>query len=75
MVIDGVGDLLSTIARCCRPVPPEPILGLHHAGTWRQHSSRRLPNLLRLRDAHPQRVLAVDWGRPVAGAHVPGRDR
>ena len=27
MVIDGVGDLLSTIARCCRPVPPEEILG------------------------------------------------
>ena len=25
--IQGIGDLLSTYARCCKPVPPEPIVG------------------------------------------------
>ena len=25
--VEGVGDLLSTHARCCNPVPPEPVTG------------------------------------------------
>ena len=25
--VQGVGDLLATYARCCKPVPPEPIVG------------------------------------------------
>ena len=25
--VQGIGDLLSTYARCCKPVPPEPIVG------------------------------------------------
>ena len=24
VVVDGVGDLMSNFARCCRPVPPRP---------------------------------------------------
>jgi GTP pyrophosphokinase len=27
--VQGIGDLLSTYARCCKPVPPEPIVGYH----------------------------------------------
>jgi GTP pyrophosphokinase len=63
MVVDGVGDLLSTIARCCRPVPPEEILGYITLGRGVSIHRATCANLVRLRDANPQRVLAVDWGR------------
>jgi GTP pyrophosphokinase len=64
MIIDGVGDLLSTIARCCRPVPPEEILGYITVGRGVSIHRATCANLLRLREQNPQRVLAVDWGRP-----------
>ena len=64
MVIDGVGDLLSTIARCCRPVPPEAILGYITIGRGVSIHRADCPNLLRLRQVNPERVLTVDWGRP-----------
>jgi GTP pyrophosphokinase len=64
MVVDGVGDLLTTIARCCRPVPPEPIAGYITLGRGVSIHRAECSNLIRLRDTQPQRVLAVDWGRP-----------
>ena len=64
LVIDGVGDLLSTIARCCRPVPPEPIAGFITLGRGVSIHSATCANLIRLREVQPRRVLAVDWGRP-----------
>jgi GTP pyrophosphokinase len=64
MVIDGVGDLLSSFARCCRPVPPEPIAGYITLGRGVSIHRANCPNLIRLRDTQPQRVLVVDWGRP-----------
>jgi len=63
MVIDGVGDLLSTFARCCRPVPPESIAGYITLGRGVSIHRADCANLLRMRDQQPQRVLAVDWGR------------
>jgi len=64
MVIDGVGDLMSSFARCCRPVPPEPIAGYITLGRGVSIHRANCANLLRLRDAQPLRVLSVDWGRP-----------
>ncbi|HQR23221.1 MAG TPA: bifunctional (p)ppGpp synthetase/guanosine-3',5'-bis(diphosphate) 3'-pyrophosphohydrolase [Steroidobacteraceae bacterium] len=71
MVVDGVGDLLSTIARCCRPVPPEPISGYITLGRGVSIHRANCANLLRMQDAQPRRVLAVDWGRPSAERTFP----
>ncbi len=71
MVIDGVGDLLSTIARCCRPVPPEEILGYITIGRGVSIHRASCSNLLRLREVNPERVLTVDWGRPSAERTFP----
>jgi GTP pyrophosphokinase len=63
MVIDGVGDLMSSFAKCCRPVPPEAIAGYITLGRGVSIHRADCANLLRMRDLQPQRVLAVDWGR------------
>jgi len=64
MVIDGVGDLMSSFAKCCRPVPPEAIAGYITLGRGVSIHRADCASLLRMRDLQPQRVLAVDWGRP-----------
>ena len=61
--IQGIGDLLSTYARCCKPVPPEPIVGYITVGRGVSIHSQSCANLARLRAKSPARVLAVDWGK------------
>lgn len=64
LVVDGVGDLLSVMAGCCKPVPREPIAGYLTVGRGVSIHRADCANLLRLRDASPERVMAVDWGQP-----------
>ncbi|HEY2685392.1 MAG TPA: bifunctional (p)ppGpp synthetase/guanosine-3',5'-bis(diphosphate) 3'-pyrophosphohydrolase [Steroidobacteraceae bacterium] len=60
--IQGVGDLLSSYARCCKPLPPESIVGYITVGRGVSIHSRACPNLARLAAKSPARVLAVGWG-------------
>jgi GTP pyrophosphokinase len=62
IVIDGVGDLLSNFARCCSPVPPESIVGYITLGRGVSIHRQDCANLKRLETAHPERVIAVEWG-------------
>jgi len=68
--VQGVGDLLSTYARCCKPVPPESIVGYITVGRGVSIHSQSCANLARLRAKSPARVLAVDWGK-IAGDEFP----
>ncbi|HVY22265.1 MAG TPA: bifunctional (p)ppGpp synthetase/guanosine-3',5'-bis(diphosphate) 3'-pyrophosphohydrolase [Steroidobacteraceae bacterium] len=60
--VQGVGELMSTYARCCRPVPPEIIGGYITQGRGISIHRRNCSNFLRLQDKHPERVIEVDWG-------------
>ena len=66
--VQGIGDLLSTYARCCKPVPPEPIAGYITVGRGVSIHGQSCPNLARLRNRAPARVLPVSWGARAAGA-------
>jgi GTP pyrophosphokinase len=59
--IEGVGDLPTTIARCCGPVPPEPIAGYVTLGRGVTIHRERCPNLLRMQSLNARRVLRVEW--------------
>jgi GTP pyrophosphokinase len=59
--IEGVGDLPTTIARCCGPVPPEPIAGYVTLGRGVTIHRERCPNLLRMQSLNSKRVLRVEW--------------
>ena len=61
--VQGIGDLLSTYARCCKPVPPEPIAGYITVGRGVSIHSQSCANLGRLSIKAPARVLAVAWGK------------
>ena len=58
----GVGDLLCNFARCCRPVPPEPIVGYITQGRGVTIHRQDCGNFLGLNKRHPERVLETAWG-------------
>jgi GTP pyrophosphokinase len=61
--VQGIGDLLSTYARCCKPVPPEAIVGYITVGRGVSIHAQSCANLGRLSIKSPARVLAVAWGK------------
>lgn len=64
----GVDNLLVQTARCCRPVPGEPIAGYLTRMRGVTVHRRDCAAFLRLSSGQPQRVLPVEWGG-VAGGH------
>ena len=60
--VEGVGGLMTNFARCCRPVPPDPIAGYITQGRGVTIHRRHCANILRLADTYRERVLEVSWG-------------
>ena len=60
--IRGLGNLLRTLARCCRPVPPEPIAGYITLGRGVSIHRQDCGNFRNLLARHPERVIDTAWG-------------
>lgn len=63
----GVDNLLVQVARCCRPLPGEPIAGYLTRSRGVSVHRRDCAAFLRLAAGEPQRVLPVEWGRAGGG--------
>ncbi|MGB5346553.1 MAG: bifunctional (p)ppGpp synthetase/guanosine-3',5'-bis(diphosphate) 3'-pyrophosphohydrolase [Woeseia sp.] len=63
IAVSGVGDLLCNYARCCRPVPPEDIVGYITQARGVSIHRQDCRNFLSLNAKSPERVIAVDWGQ------------
>jgi GTP pyrophosphokinase len=63
----GLGNLLVQVARCCQPLPGEPIAGYLTRGRGVSAHRRDCATFLRLAAAQPQRVLPVEWGQRGSG--------
>ncbi|MGH8230030.1 MAG: HD domain-containing protein, partial [Steroidobacteraceae bacterium] len=59
--IMGMGDLPVTLARCCAPEKPQPIVGYLTAGRGVTIHSSGCRSLARMRTSRPQRILDADW--------------
>jgi len=68
-VVEGVGNLLSQIARCCQPVPGDPIVGYLTRGRGVSIHRAGCPALQRLQLQHPDRLLPVEWGGGRGGSY------
>src|SRR3569833_2375885 len=60
--IMGVGNLMTQLARCCKPVPGEGIGGYITRGRGVTIHRRDCSNVLRYRNESPQRLIEVEWG-------------
>ena len=67
--VTGVGDLMCNFARCCRPVPPEPIVGYITQGRGVSIHRQDCGNFLGLNQRSPERVLETSWGESETGSY------
>jgi GTP pyrophosphokinase len=63
----GVGNLLMQMARCCQPLPGEPVSGYLTRGRGVSVHRADCATFLRLAAAQPGRVLPVEWGASQPG--------
>jgi GTP pyrophosphokinase len=64
VLVMGVDLLLTQVARCCRPVPPDPICGFVTRGRGVSVHRAGCASFAQMARHAPERVLAVDWGEP-----------
>ncbi len=62
VTIQGMGNLLTRVARCCNPLPGESIVGFITRGQGVTVHRRDCPNALRHRDEGGERLIEVGWG-------------
>ncbi|TMI19154.1 MAG: bifunctional (p)ppGpp synthetase/guanosine-3',5'-bis(diphosphate) 3'-pyrophosphohydrolase [Betaproteobacteria bacterium] len=63
VLIVGMDRLLTQLARCCKPVPPDPIRGFVTRGKGVSVHREDCPSLKRLAERQPERLIETDWGK------------
>ncbi len=64
VLVVGVESLLTTLARCCRPAPPDAISGFVTRGHGVAVHRTACSNLRQMRATSPERIVPVAWGAP-----------
>ncbi|HJW03899.1 MAG TPA: bifunctional (p)ppGpp synthetase/guanosine-3',5'-bis(diphosphate) 3'-pyrophosphohydrolase [Azospira sp.] len=67
ILIVGVDKLLTQLARCCKPAPPDPIQGFVTRGKGVSIHRADCRNFANLAALHPERVIETDWGEQTTG--------
>ena len=64
VLVVGVESLMTSLARCCRPAPPDPIGGYVTRGKGVAVHRAVCTNFRQMAARSPERVIAVAWGAP-----------
>ena len=64
VLVVGMDSLLTNLARCCRPAPPDAISGFVTRGRGVAVHRRDCSNLRHMALGSPGRVIDVEWGQP-----------
>ena len=64
--VRGVGNLLTQIARCCKPLPSDAVIGYITRGRGVTIHRRDCPNILRLSQTQRERLIEVGWSAQAA---------
>lgn len=65
-VICGVGNLMTSLAHCCRPLPGDAVIGFLTVGRGVSVHRTDCPNVLGLQSRFPERIIEVEWGHDEA---------
>lgn len=63
----GAGNVLTMQANCCKPLPPEPIIGYITRGRGVVYHRQDCPNVTHIPD--PERLVPVNWGNQSNETH------
>ena len=62
VLVVGVDSLLTQLARCCHPVPPDEIVGYVSRGRGVMIHRADCPNIRNMLEQDPDRLIEVSWG-------------
>lgn len=63
ILIEGVDNLMTVLAKCCKPAPPDPVVGFVTRGRGISIHRVNCRTLKRLSSEAPERLITADWGR------------
>lgn len=63
ILLNGVDQLMTQLSRCCKPVPPDPVIGFITRGRGVSIHRRNCSTLKRLAENAPERLIPADWGQ------------
>ncbi len=66
VLVVGVDSLMTQLAKCCKPAPPDPIGGFVTRGKGVSIHRSDCSNWREMAARNPERVIEVQWGRPRA---------
>ena len=80
VLIVGVDRLMTVLARCCKPAPPDLVSGFVTKGRGVSIHRRECTSLAHMARRFPERIIAAEWGERGARAYpvdivVRGNDR
>jgi GTP pyrophosphokinase len=64
ILVVGVDRLMTVLARCCKPAPPDRIVGFVTRGKGVTIHRQSCANVGRMRAREPERLISADWGAP-----------
>jgi GTP pyrophosphokinase len=67
ILIVGVDKILTQLAGCCKPAPPDPILGFVTRGKGVSVHRADCSNFANMTSMHPERVIETQWGGQTKG--------
>lgn len=63
VLVLGVNNIATLIAKCCKPVPPDPIIGFITRARGVMVHRADCPNVTGLEGEQRERLLPADWGK------------
>ncbi|MBM5572578.1 MULTISPECIES: RelA/SpoT family protein [Deefgea] len=68
ILIEGIDKLMTMLAKCCKPVPPDQVMGFVTKGRGISIHRTDCLTLKRLASEAPERLIKADWGK--SSGHV-----
>ncbi|QYN44963.1 MULTISPECIES: GTP diphosphokinase [unclassified Gilliamella] len=70
IIIEGVGNLMCTIANCCRPIPGDPIVGFVTQGRGISIHRADCEQLQDLKNHAPERITSAVWSNETNSSYT-----
>jgi GTP pyrophosphokinase len=71
VLVVGSEGMLTQLAKCCKPAPPDPIVGFVTKGKGVSIHRTSCKNFAEMASKNPERVIETDWGRSGADTVFP----
>lgn len=70
ITVDGIGHMMCHMARCCRPVPGDPIIGYITIGEGVSVHRQDCINILQHQQQKRERLIEVEWGHETKSLYL-----